>query len=171
MFRVLSHWAELRWPWALLAVSALTLELTALFFQHVMKLDPCVMCVYERVATGGILVAGLLGLIQPKLLWLRLMAYLLWGWSCIKGLLLAIEHVEIQFPSSPFSGSCPFFPEFWLPLEKWFPALFNPTGLCDEIQWVFLGWTMPQWLVVCYVIYGGILLALLGSRMVVAKRP
>lgn len=171
MFRALSSWAEIRWPWALLAASALALELTALFFQHVMNMDPCVMCVYERVATGGILFAGIIGFIYPKSIWVRLAAYGIWGWSVIEGLLIAIEHVEIQFPSGPFGASCAFFPEFWVPLEQWFPALFNPTGLCDEVNWLFLGWTMPQWLIVCYAIYGLIFVGLLGSRLAIAKKP
>ena len=43
-----------RRAWWLLALSALGLELTALWFQHGMGLDPCVKCVYERVAVLGL---------------------------------------------------------------------------------------------------------------------
>ncbi len=170
MLSVVSGWAEKRWPWALLALSALSLELTALFFQYVMKLDPCVMCVYERAATLGVAVAGLVGFIAPRWIIARLVGYLLWGFCTIKGVLLAIEHVGYQFPDNPFAGTCSFFPEFWLPLDKWVPFLFEPTGLCDEIQWVFLGYTMPQWLVVCYAVYGVILAAVLLCRLIVARK-
>ncbi len=44
-----------------MAFIAFMLECAALYFQHVMKLQPCVMCVYERVALLGIMVAGLVG--------------------------------------------------------------------------------------------------------------
>lgn len=170
MFRALSNMAEQRWPWALLAASALSLELTALFFQYVMELNPCVLCVYERVATAGILFTGLLGFTNPSSLYIRIAAYGLWGFSSIKGLLLAINHVEIQFPDNPFAVTCDAFPQFWVPLDEWFPQVFAPTGMCDEIQWLFLGWSMPQWLVVCYSIYGLILLTLLSSRVMIAKK-
>ncbi len=171
MFRLFSGWACKRWPWGLLAVSALALELTALYFQYVMKLDPCMMCVYERAATFGIMFAGLLGMLQPKWLITRLGAYLLWAYCAIKGLLLALEHVSIQYSTNPFASTCDFFPNFWLPLDSWMPWLFAPTGYCDEIQWMFLGMSMPQWLVVCYAIYAVILGVLLISRGIVAKRP
>lgn len=47
----------------LLALTAFTLELVALWFQHVMLLRPCVMCIYERCALLGIMFAGLIGAI------------------------------------------------------------------------------------------------------------
>ena len=53
-----------RRAWWLLAVSALALELTALWFQYGMGLDPCVKCVYQRLAVMGlvVVVALILGL-------------------------------------------------------------------------------------------------------------
>ena len=45
---------RLRLFWSLVLFSAVGLELTALFFQYGMKLDPCVLCVYERLAVAGI---------------------------------------------------------------------------------------------------------------------
>ncbi len=41
-------------------------ELTALWFQHVMLLKPCVLCIYERCALFGVLGAALIGAIAPK---------------------------------------------------------------------------------------------------------
>ncbi|WP_250665767.1 disulfide bond formation protein B, partial [Escherichia coli] len=49
-----------------------------LYFQHVMKLQPCVMCVYERVALLGIMVAGLIGAIAPRNMVIRWVAILIW---------------------------------------------------------------------------------------------
>ena len=173
MLNASSNLVEHRWPWALLALSALCLELVALYFQYIMALDPCVMCVYERVAIAGVLFAGLLVCIKPTLMLLRISGYLLWAGSVLKGLQLAIAHVNIQFPDNPFVVTCGFEAEFpsWFSLDQWLPALFQPTGMCDEIQWQFLGYTMPQWLVVCYSVYGVILLAVLASRLMTCKRP
>jgi disulfide bond formation protein DsbB len=40
----------------------------------------------------------------------------------------------------------------WLKLDQWFPAMFQPSGFCGDIQWQFLGLSMPQWLAVIMVL-------------------
>ncbi|RJG42558.1 disulfide bond formation protein DsbB [Motilimonas pumila] len=146
--------AQQRWPWLLLAFSALCLELSALFFQHVMMLEPCVMCIYERIAMLGVIAAGLIGAINPQFWLTRWLGFASWITAGIWGLLLAIEHVDYQLNPSPFY-TCDFVPNFpqWLPLHQWVPWLFNPNGDCGEIVWQFLGYSMPQWLIVCFAIY------------------
>lgn len=144
-----------RWAWILLSVSAIALNLTALFFQHVMKLDPCLNCIYERVAMYGIVFAGIFGVLSPRLLLTRTAGFGLWGYCAWRGLEIARQHVEAQFPTNPFAGSCGLFTNFpsWAPLDQWFPAVFMPTGECSKISWVFLDLTMAQWLVVIFTIY------------------
>ncbi|MGL5947924.1 MAG: disulfide bond formation protein DsbB [Aeromonas sp.] len=143
-----------RAAWALLSLSALALELCALFFQHGLGLHPCVMCIYERGALFGILGAGLLGMLAPKRWYLRLGALSLWGFSAWHGLQLAIAHTDFQLNPSPFNV-CQGFVRFTggLPLDQWLPWLFNPSGDCGEISWLFLDYTMPQWLVVIFAAY------------------
>jgi len=58
--------SKTRLSWGLLLLSVIFFELSALFFQHVMQLAPCVMCIYERVAMFGIGGAALIGIINPK---------------------------------------------------------------------------------------------------------
>jgi len=150
----LKNLSKQRWPWLLLAASAMSLELCALFFQHVMKLDPCVMCVYERITMLGIVLAGLMGASAPNNIFVRLSAFLCWAISAVWGLLLAIEHTNYQINPSPFA-TCDFLPNFpsWAPLHEWLPWFFNPTGDCADITWQFLGYSMPQWLIVSSAIY------------------
>jgi len=159
---------RLRLFWLAILVSALGLEATALFFQHVMKLDPCVLCVYERLAVAGIALTGLLGIVAPEQRVLRMFCYLLWAASVIWGLTLAMKHVGIQFGTSDLN--CEFFANFpsWFKLDEWLPAIFNPTGYCSDIQWQFLGLTMPQWLL---VVYSGYLLLLLIAVLAEFRSP
>ena len=157
--------SQKRFAWLLLALSALLLELTALYFQYgEMELQPCVLCIYERTAVMGILLAGLLGAIAPQLLMFRWTGFLLWGSSAVWGLMLALEHSGIQ--QNPMTASCDFIAKFpaWAKLDEWFPLLFNPTGFCDEIQWQFLGYTMPQTMVGIYGLY------LVGLVVVIASQ-
>ncbi|GAA5213045.1 disulfide bond formation protein DsbB [Corallincola platygyrae] len=154
MIQIIGSWPEKRWPWLLLGASALALELCALFFQYGMDLAPCIMCIYERVAMLGVLLTGFITAIAPQYLWLRLTGFAAWLVSGVWGLLLAWEHVQLQINPSPFN-TCDFEPNFpsWLQLHHWLPVFFEATGDCGEIAWSFLGWSMPQWLVVSFVIY------------------
>lgn len=140
-----------RLSWLLLAVTALLLELVALYFQYGMKLEPCVMCIYQRLALFGILMAGLIGMTAPKLTLVRILSALVWVISATWGLKLALTLVEMQANPSPFS-TCSFLPEFptWMPLHEWFPAVMLPTGMCTDVPWEFLGITMAQWMVVIF---------------------
>lgn len=154
MYQFISNLPKQRLPWVLLALTGMGLEASALFFQYVMELSPCVLCVYERVAIMGIIFAGLVGAIAPSNPIFRFSGFALWFISAANSLIIAIEHVDIQFNPSPFS-TCDFFPNFptWAPLNDWAPWLFNPTGFCDEINWQFLSFSMPQWLVFISSVY------------------
>lgn len=154
--------------WLALSGSALALEATALYFQYVTGLDPCVLCVYERVAVAGILLAGLLGLVAPGLRIWRLPCYGIWAASAIWGLMLAMKHVGIQFGTSDLS--CDFFANFpaWFKLDEWLPAVFKPTGYCTDIQWQLFGFTMPQWML---GIFTGYLLLLVVALIVEFRKP
>lgn len=159
--------SQTRMAWLLLAASALGLETAALWFQYGMGLDPCVMCIYERVAVLGLFVAGLLGALQPRIAIVRWAGYLVWAISAGWGLLLALEHVGFQTDKTA-ALNCSFLPNFpdWFRLEEWLPAVFLPTGYCDDVQWQWLSLTMAQWMVVVFAIYllilGGVLIA--GGR-------
>ncbi|GJH41918.1 disulfide bond formation protein DsbB [Pasteurella canis] len=157
--------------WFLLLFSALVLEGIALYFQHGMGLQPCVMCIYERVAILGIAFAGLFGLLYPNSMILRLIALILGLGSAIKGLMISLTHLDFQLYLAPWK-QCSAFAEFpeTLPLDKWFPYLFQPYGSCSEISWQFLGFSMVQWLVVIFSFYT-LLLALLFISQIKRLKP
>ncbi|WP_017346326.1 disulfide bond formation protein DsbB [Pantoea sp. A4] len=153
MLRYLNQSSHGRGAWLLLALTAFGLELTALWFQHVMLLKPCVMCIYERCALFGVMGAGIVGAIAPKTP-LRYVALLIWIGSAIKGLSLAWEHTMIQLHPNPFV-TCDFAAHFptWLPLDKWLPSVFVATGDCAERSWTLFNLSMPQWLVGIFALY------------------
>jgi disulfide bond formation protein DsbB len=154
--------------WQLLALTAFGLELSALYFQYVMGLAPCIMCIYQRTALWGIFFAGIIGSLGNKNSVLRLIAFALWGVSAIWGLLIALEHVEIQSATMSFLYSCEFIPNFpsWAPLHEWLPSLFEATGDCGDINWHFFGYTMPQMMIVVYSGFCIALVAILSARFV-----
>lgn len=171
MLNKLKCLSQQRLGWFLLFFSALCLELTALYFQHGMGLAPCVLCIYERVALCGIALAGLLGMLAPNQLLIRLLALVVGLGSAIKGLLIAIKHVDYQTNPAPWK-QCSVFADFpeTLPLDKWFPFMFNPTGSCNEITWQFLGVSMAQWIVVIFGFYLLLLLLVLISQLKAGRK-
>ena len=165
MHQAIASLSHHRVAWVSLAASALGLEITALYFQHVKALDPCVLCVYERVAVLGILLAGLIGAIAPRRATVRWLGFAFWATSAAWGLSLALEHTGIQF-SEGLNLNCTFFAEFpdWARLDVWWPSVFAPTGSCDEIQWLFLGLSIPQWLLVVFGTYQAIFALVVASQ-------
>lgn len=170
--KILSDLTTHSTPWLLLALSALGLELSALFFQYVLDLAPCIMCVYQRVAIAAIALAGLLGFIGSRYLVARFLAYALWATGAIWGLIIALEHVEIQANAGSLFFSCDIIPNFpsWAPLHEWIPFLFEATGDCGDINWAFLGYSMPQWMIVVYTAYTLAFAVVLCNRLIHAKR-
>lgn len=150
----LQRFCHQRTSWALLFVSGLALELAALYFQYVLNFDPCVMCIYIRVAVLGIMLSALVGLIMPQYWIVRFLGMGGWLVSSVWGVKLAIELNEMQVNPSPFS-TCSFFPEFpnFMPLDKWLPQVFSPTGMCGESVWSFMSISMVQWMIIGFVVY------------------
>ncbi len=147
----LNVFSRSRASWFLLLLSSLVFESCALYFQHILNLAPCVMCIYERLAMLGISGAAIVGMIAPKNSPMRWVSLALWGAAAYRGLTLAMEHVSYQLDPSPFN-TCDIFVNFpaWLPLNKWAPWIFEAYGECSNIVWRFLSLSMPQWLVIIF---------------------
>ncbi len=134
------------------------LQASALYFQHVMDLLPCVMCIYERVAMMGVGFSAILGALNPKNTFIRWIGFLGWGASAYQGLTLSLQHIDYQFNPSPFA-TCDIFVSFpdWAPLNEWLPSVFEAYGDCSKIVWQFFTLSMPQWL---FVLFAGMLTVL-----------
>lgn len=170
MLRYLNKCSKGRGAWILMALTALALELTALWFQHIEAMQPCVMCIYERCALFGILAASIIGMIAPGTP-LRFVALAGWFYSAYEGIRLTTRHIFLQRPDS-FSATCEFVPDFptWLPLDKWIPQIFAASGDCSVITWTFLTLSMPQWLLIIFSAYLATAVLVLLAQLFKPKR-
>lgn len=170
--RYLSNLSTNKTAWMLLSLSAILLELSALFFQYGLKLEPCIMCIYQRVAIWGIFIAGVVGTYSCKYIAGRFFALGSWGVGAIWGLLLAVEHHDIQTSTMSFLFSCEFTPNFpqWLPLHQWLPFLFEASGDCGDIDWQFFGYSMPQVMILVFAIYTAALTCVLFSQLMIKRK-
>jgi disulfide bond formation protein DsbB len=140
--------------WVLLALSAFGLLLTALYFQHSMDLQPCINCIYQRTAVIGVLMAAIIVLLYNHI-FTRIAAFFVWAYSCIQGILVAREHLDVIFAINPFVNVCDIVPNFpsFMPLHEWLPAIFGATGDCSENRWQFVGMGMASWMQIVFSIY------------------
>jgi len=153
-----------RLAWVTLLVISLGCALSAAYFQHVLHLAPCVLCVYERVAMCGVILSALLGCWGYTWTICRWGASLIWLISCGWGIALTIEHLNYQYNPSPWNV-CDIFTNFpsWLPFDQWVPSYFQAQGVCADIVWSFLSISMVQWLFIIFVCLTAANLAVVGA--------
>lgn len=137
-----------RTPWWALAGIALAMEAFALVSQHVWGLEPCNECIYIRFGVAGLLLAGLGGALAPRLLLVRLLFGALSVLSL--GYALARAYVLVDLERKVTAGaaaSCGRFKGLpgGLPLQEWWPAVFEPRGMCGQITGTFLGQSFAVW--------------------------
>lgn len=165
----ISQWSTNRKAWLLLGLSALGFEIAALYFQYAMQLEPCIMCIYQRVAMAGVMLSGFITAIAPHIMLLRLTGFTLWGVSAIWGMLIAIEHFDIQTETDPFKfHACELNPNFpdWFQIHQWIPAIFEVRGDCGTVDWVFLSMSMVQWMIVVFGLFSAAFVVVLLSRLI-----
>jgi len=165
----ITGWTTRRGPWLALAASGVLLEAIALYFQYGMGLQPCVMCVYIRLAVLGLIAAGLVGAIAPARPAVQFLGFAGWAVAAAQGLALSRELIVIQ-EAGPYSleVTCSFLPKFpaWMPLHEWLPHFFMPTGSCTDDVWQLLGLSMAQWLQWVFLAYLVVLAVVVSARLV-----
>ncbi|CAM3876826.1 disulfide bond formation protein DsbB [Rheinheimera salexigens] len=148
MLQKIKSLSSKRSVWLLLIITITAFLATALYFQHVMNIQPCIKCVYIRAAFSAMLFAALIGFITAKITILRSLALIGVIAAAVFGLNQANELLEIErvIAAGGFS-TCAFFAEYpsWLPLEQWLPAVFEPTASCGDDSWSLLDRSMAFW--------------------------
>ena len=150
-------WLSLRLWYVLVAVAVLCLMLTGLYFQHVMLLEPCPLCVFQRIAflwIGGF--ALLAALFYPERLGRWLFSGLIVLGS-IAGAGVAARHVWLQnLPPDavPDCGPGLSYMVDTLPFHEMIAKVLSGDGDCAEVKWAFLGMSMPMWTFIWYVGFG-----------------
>ncbi|MDX1705167.1 disulfide bond formation protein DsbB [Pseudidiomarina sp.] len=156
-----------RGAWALLAASSFILVAVALYFQYQMELEPCVKCIYQRVAVLAIGLVALIPLVAPSSAVARSLGFAGWLVAAGWGYLIAADHSAMQQAANAFFSVCdgvPAFPDF-MPLHEWFPGLFEARGLCGDINWEFMSLSMPEWLQIIFASYFVTALLVLVCRL------
>jgi len=133
--------------WGILALIAMTMEATALFYQYRLDYWPCVLCIHVRIWVLGLLATALFGLGVRHHRRLRVLAHALVAGTGAGLLerslkLLGVERGTLEGSCSMDSGLPP-----WFALDQWFPWMFKVWEPCGYTPELPLGITMAEALV------------------------
>lgn len=141
--------------WYLLAaLCCASLLAFALYKQHQDFLDPCPLCIIQRVAFMWVGAWALLGFLHnPGRSGQRFYNWLLIT-GCLFGAGVAGRHVWMQNLPPDLVPECGPGLNYMLenfPLTEVLSNVFFGSGSCAEVHWTFMGMSMPAWTLAWYV--------------------
>ena len=127
----------------------------ALYAQHKMMLEPCPLCVFQRVAVIGLGILFFIATFHTARYWGRFAYAFLFAVIGGFGVLVAGRHVWLQsLPADqvPACGPGLGYMLDTLPLSEALSTVFKGSGECADVDWSFLGLTMPTWVLIWVVV-------------------
>ena len=125
----------------------LAMLFAVVYLQGVLNLAPCPLCIVDRVLISAMAVIFLMAAIHNPASKAQRIYALINLLLIISALLVALRHVWLQYlPADqvPECGAGLSFMLDVLPLWEVIDKVFTGTGECAEIQWQFLGMTIPE---------------------------
>jgi disulfide bond formation protein DsbB len=120
----------------------------ALYAQYVLHLEPCPLCIFQRVGVAAMgLVFLLAALHDPGPAGARAYALLL-GLVTLFTVGVALRHIYIQHLPADAVPACGASLDYMLkvfPLADVVRRVLTGSGECAKVTWTFLGLSMPTW--------------------------
>lgn len=149
------QWINYRSLHTLIFLSCASLLGAAYYFEYVMYMEPCPLCIMQRIAT---LLIGLVGLAAavhgPSGLFGKRVYAGLGLLSAVLGVAVAGRHVWIQSLPADQVPACGPSLNYMLEAFPWSEALqlmLRGDGSCADQVWSFLSLSMPQWTLIWFV--------------------
>ena len=115
-------------------------------------LEPCPLCIFQRVTMAALGVVFLVAALHNARGWGRYVYAALIAIASLSTAGLAIRHLYIQSlpPGSVPSCGAPL--EVMLQFTPFFDVVrkvLHGGGECSQVNWIFLGLAMPAWVLIC----------------------
>ena len=126
----------------------------ALYNQYVEFLEPCPLCIFQRVAFIWMGVFALLAVLQNPAGWGRKLYSWLIVLGAVFGAAVAGRHIWLQSLPPGDVPECGPGLNYMLdnfPLTEVLSTVLNGSGSCAEVSWNFMGLSMPMWTMVWYI--------------------
>jgi disulfide bond formation protein DsbB len=138
------------------------LLLTAIYFQFVGGLEPCPLCISQRIMVLAVAIVLLAAFLHnPRKTGVRVYAVL--GFlTALAGASISGRHVWLQhLPPEEVPACGPgleyMFQNF--PLSDTLRMMVSGTGDCAKVDWTLLGLSMPAWVLLCFLFLAAVSLA------------
>ncbi len=129
----------------------------AYYAEYVLGLEPCPLCMFQRVA---VVTAGVLFLVaavhNPARTGSRVYGVLI-TLAALAGVLIATRHVWIQAQPPGTVAACGAGLDYMLeilPLREVIATVLTGSGECGTVDWRFLGLAMPAWVLLACAALG-----------------
>jgi len=135
------------------AVVCAALMAAALYLQHVLRLDPCPLCIFQRIFVillGAVMLIGAVH--DPRGVGRKVYGTLVAVLAAL-GLTAAGRHVWLQHLPADQVPECGPGLEYMLeafPLTETLSMVFRGSGECAEVQWTFLALSIPEWTLIVF---------------------
>lgn len=120
----------------------------ALYAQYQLVLEPCPLCIFQRIAVIGMGVGFLLLAVHnPQPGWARRAYIGVFTLFALEGLIAAGRHVWLQHLPADEVPSCGPGLDYMLdtfPFADALKMVFTGSGECASIDWSFIGMSMPM---------------------------
>ena len=142
----------------LLAAAACTaMILVALYMQYAMELEPCALCITQRIFVVAIGIVALAAAIhKPERLGIRLYSGVCIVFAIIGGS-FAARHIWLQSLPEDLVPACGPSLDYLIenfPLWEALSVLLQGDGNCADTVWSFLGLSIPGWTLIAFITLG-----------------
>lgn len=134
------------------ALVCFALLAVAFYMEYQMMLEPCPLCMMQRIVFFSVGVVSLLSACRARPSWHRKLAWPIIVLSLL-GVALALRHLYLQnLPADELPACLPglsYMVEVF-PWQDVMQAMILGTGDCGEVTWTFLGISIPGWTLVAF---------------------
>jgi len=160
-----------RTVFSLLFLSCVALLSYGYYLQYVDGLEPCNLCIFERVAFASVAVVSFIGWLHGNTGYASRLYFFLSALAAACGAAIAARHVWIQNLPEDKIPECGPGLDYLLqafPLQHVIQTVLKGSGDCAEVSWQFLSLSLPAWALVWFV--GILFFCLLGAMGGFRKR-
>jgi len=131
----------------------------AWYAQHALRVDPCPLCIFQRIGVAACGLVFLLAWIHAPKGWGSRAYGVLIAIAAATTMAIAARHVWIQHLPEDQVPSCGAGLNFLLqefPLGEVIRKVLTGSGECHQVNWVFLGLSMPTWVLLAAAALGAL---------------
>ena len=129
----------------------------AYYAQYGMHLEPCPLCIFQRVGIFAIGVIFAIASAHDPAGWGRRVYAALLGLASLATAGVAVRHLYIQSLPPGTVAACGASLDFMLkvfPLTDVLVKVLTGSGECAKVEWRFLGLAMPAWVLIAAIALG-----------------